>query len=219
MAFPAGIHGASDRIEMIPFIPAGTSSILDVGCSHGLFGAALRRAHVGDRLIGIEPDIHSGLDAAPYYDEVIQGSYPRDIPQGSTFDCIVLNDVLEHLVDPWSVLDESRKYVAAGGRVVASIPNVRYLPVVLDLALRGQWEYTPSGVLDRTHLRFFTRATITKLFREASFVIERLAPINPIRRRGAIFIAGPFRDMRYLQFAVVARPADAPSARRPEHAV
>ena len=141
------------------------------------------------------------------------GFFPDDLPAGGTYDCIVFNDVLEHVVDPWSMLDRAKERLAPGGRIVASIPNVRHYIVVRNLALRGRWDYADWGVLDRTHLRFFTRASIEELFESADMAIETLAPINPITVRRAAFLVGPFRDMRYTQFAVVAhraRPHRAP---------
>jgi 2-polyprenyl-3-methyl-5-hydroxy-6-metoxy-1,4-benzoquinol methylase len=134
------------------------------------------------------------------------GFFPDDLPAGESFDCIVFNDVLEHVVDPWSMLDRAKERLAPGGRIVASIPNVRHYIVVRNLALRGRWDYADWGVLDRTHLRFFTRASIEELFETADMAIETFEPINPIKNLRSAFLVGPFRDMRYLQYAVVARP-------------
>jgi 2-polyprenyl-3-methyl-5-hydroxy-6-metoxy-1,4-benzoquinol methylase len=193
---------------MVPFIPAGTTSVLDVGCSRGRFGATLRAADPSLRLFGIEPDPVAAAEAETEagYEQVICGSFPEDLPDDRAFDCIVFNDVLEHVVDPWTTLDRAKGFLAPGGHVVASIPNVRHYIVVRNLALRGRWEYTDWGVLDRTHLRFFTRASIEELFDSADLEIETLVPINPITVRRAALLVGPFRDMRYPQFAVVARP-------------
>ena len=191
---------------MVPFIPPGASTVLDVGCSRGLFGAQLQRANPSLRLFGIEPDPVTAKEAAGHYEQVTCGLFPDDLPAGGTFDCIVFNDVLEHVVDPWTMLDRAKEHLAAGGHIVASIPNVRHYIVVRNLALRGRWDYADWGVLDRTHLRFFTRASIVELFDSADLAIEVLAPINPIRVRRAALLVGPFRDMRYTQFAVVARP-------------
>ncbi len=191
---------------MVPYIPAGTSTILDVGCSRGLFGATLHRANPAWRLFGIEPDPEAAAEAAARYEHVTCGYFPDDLPGDDRFDCIVLNDVLEHVVDPWTMLDRATARLSATGRIVASIPNVRHYIVVRDLALRGRWDYADWGVLDRTHLRFFTRASIESLFAGAGLEIESLTPINPIGVRRAAFLVGRFRDMRFTQFAVVARP-------------
>ena len=199
-------HGGLPRQEMVPFIPRAASTVLDVGCSRGLFGATLRRANPALRLFGIEPDPATAEEAAGHYEQVTCGFFPDDLPSARTFDCIVFNDVLEHVVDPWTMLDRAKQHLATGGRIVASIPNVRHYIVVRNLLLRGRWDYADWGVLDRTHLRFFTRASIEELFDSAAMEIETLAPINPITVRRAALLVGPFRDMRYTQFAVVARP-------------
>jgi hypothetical protein len=83
--------------------------------------------------------------------------------------------------------------------------------VVRDLLWRGRWDYADWGVLDRTHLRFFTRKSIEDLFATCGYVIESLTPINPNRLRRAALIAGRFRDMRFQQFAVVASHRSTPT--------
>jgi 2-polyprenyl-3-methyl-5-hydroxy-6-metoxy-1,4-benzoquinol methylase len=191
---------------MVPFVPRDATTLLDVGCSRGLFGATLLSSGRSVRLFGIEPDPDTAEEAAGHYEEVACGFFPDDLPDGRTYDCIAFNDVLEHVVDPWTMLDRAKEYLAPGGRIGASIPNVRHYIVVRNLALRGRWDYADWGVLDRTHLRFFTRSSIEDLFASAGLEIETLEGINPITVRRAAFLVGPFRDMRYTQFAVVARP-------------
>jgi len=204
---PSEFHGGLERREMLQFVPSTTESILDVGCSHGLFGSVLRRHNPKWELTGIEPDPRAARDAVHNYDTVIEGLYPEDMPTGHCFDCIIFNDVLEHVVDPWTMLRESKELLEGGGTIVASIPNVRYVIVVRNLLLRGRWDYTDWGVLDRTHLRFFTRASIEDLFASTGFEIQSLTPINPVRVRWARLLLGPFRDMKFQQFAVTATVA------------
>ncbi len=199
---------------MVPFIPAGVTTILDVGCSRGRFGVTLREANPDWRLSGIEPDPAMVEEAQAHYDDVTCGYFPDDLPAGRTFDCIVFNDVLEHVVDPWGTLRNATEFLAPGGRVVASIPNVRHYIVVRDLMLRGRWDYADWGVLDRTHLRFFTRSSIESLFASADLEIGTLTGINPINLKRASLLLGPFRDMRYTQFAVVAGARSSPSGPR-----
>ena len=93
-----------------------------------------------------------------------------NIPPGS-FDAIVCADVLEHLREPERLLEQAREWLAPDGRLIASIPNVRHHSVVRSL-LQGNWTYESAGLLDRTHLRFFTRREIEKLFHRAGFAIE-----------------------------------------------
>jgi 2-polyprenyl-3-methyl-5-hydroxy-6-metoxy-1,4-benzoquinol methylase len=200
-------HGGTNRSEMVPFVPQSAGRILDVGCSFGLFGKSLRGAGHRAHLTGIEPSPAAADAATAHYDRVIVGLFPDDMP-GETFDCIVMNDVLEHMPDPWAALAASANYLTTDGRVIASIPNVRYIAVLLRLVVKGRWDYADSGVLDVSHLRFFTRSSIEDLFRGEGFEIERMEPFNPLVRRGAsLLFRGPFRDMRFMNFAVVAKPS------------
>jgi len=101
-----------------------------------------------------------------------------------------------------------------GGALVASLPNVRYFFNVVGLAVHGRWDYVDEGILDRTHLRFFTRSSLPGLFRDAGFTVERIQGINPtgslkFKLVDALTL-GRWADMRWLQFACVARLREAP---------
>lgn len=85
----------------------------------------------------------------------------------ATFDYIVCADVLEHLIDPWIVLSDLVSFLKPGGRIMVSLPNVRHWSIWLPLILRGHWEYRESGIMDRTHLRFFTRFSAIELLNNA----------------------------------------------------
>ena len=88
------------------------------------------------------------------------------------YDCLLFPDVLEHLVDPWAALRRFSKYVKPSGVVVASIPNVRNIALLYRLIVQGTWDYEASGLLDRGHLRFFTRKSIVDMFAQSDLVIE-----------------------------------------------
>jgi 2-polyprenyl-3-methyl-5-hydroxy-6-metoxy-1,4-benzoquinol methylase len=98
------------------------------------------------------------------------------------FDCILYGDVLEHLINPWQVLKEHRSFLRNGGAIICSIPNIRHYRVIRRLVFRGKWEYTDSGILDRTHLRFFTLGSIQKMLEEAGFEIKGMVkrPSAPV---------------------------------------
>jgi 2-polyprenyl-3-methyl-5-hydroxy-6-metoxy-1,4-benzoquinol methylase len=164
-----------DRDDVLPFIPAGARTVFDVGCSFGGFGASLKRARPTTEVWGLEPHEDAAAVAATRLDRVIHGVFPDDAPERE-FDCVVFNDVLEHLLEPWDALREARTMLAAGGVVVASIPNVRHYSVVVPLLLKGRFTYRDSGIMDRTHLRFFTRSTMVELFEATGFRIEQVAP-------------------------------------------
>jgi len=141
------------------------------------------------------------------------------LPTGS-FDCVLFNDVLEHMVAPEVALRYARQLLAPGGVVVASIPNIRSFPTIWRLVFHASWEYQDAGVLDRTHLRFFTKSSIVDMFEREGFALEEISGINAfvavpnIRRRfwllyrlANALLFRKFDDMRFLQFAVVARLA------------
>jgi SAM-dependent methyltransferase len=195
------------RSEMLGYVPAGARSILDVGCGSGSFGRLLRSARAA-RLVGIDPV--PGPTALPDpYDLRVVGLYPEDVPD-ERFDCIVFNDVLEHMVDPWRAVEIARDRLDTPGVVIASIPNVRNAArVVRPLLLNGRWRYDDTGILDRSHLRFFTRASARELFERAGYRVERVDAINPLRMgrwaKANRLLRGVLDDFVAEQFAIVAR--------------
>ena len=200
---------------MLDFIPSGTSVLLEVGCGEGAFARSLMelRAEQGMSLEvwGVEMDEAAAAKAAGVLDRVLQGKIDRVLPELPTnhFDCLVMNDVIEHVADPEALLSALRPLLRPGGFLVASIPNVRYFFNVVDLAVHGRWDYTDEGILDRTHLRFFTRSSMIRLLGECGFTVETLTGINPtgsvIFRLVNLLTLGRWSDMQYLQFACLAR--------------
>ena len=168
----------------------------------------------GRSVCGIEFDPEFAREAATRLELVVNGDLNQLDWQaalgGRRFDCIIFADVLEHLVDPAALLRAVRQHLSPGGVVVASLPNVRHYAVLADLLLRGDWDYADYGVLDRTHLRFFTHKSIRKLFAETGYELTRMEGINgPTSRRGRVLsrlLPTPLQDIQYLQFVCVARP-------------
>lgn len=206
------------RPEMLKLLPEQARRVLDVGCGSGVFGQTLKKTF-GCEVWGVEPDLKSSEKAATRLDHVIHGCFDEkiELPSGY-FDCIFFNDVLEHMIDPAFALRLAQKVLAPAGTVAASIPNITHFPTVWRLVVRGSWEYTERGILDRTHLRFFTRQSIRQLFEEAGFSIELLQGINQrfpmqsgdsrlwkIYRIFSLLPGRRIRDMSYLQFGVTAR--------------
>lgn len=202
------------RREMLPFIPESTTRLLEVGCGNAGFAVLLKQRSML-HVTGIESHPASASAARSRVDCLLDTSIEEALPAltGQSFDCIVLNDVLEHLVDPWAVMRQLRPLLAPGGTVVASLPNVRYLPVFKDYVLRGDWKYQQDGVLDRTHLRFFTRSGMHELFESAGFAIARIEGINPTNVSWKFKLlnavsAGSLADTRFKQFACVGRHSE-----------
>lgn len=167
------------RLEMLAHVPLSARSILDVGCNTGGFGQALKQARPGSIVWGVEPIHSAAAVASEHYDRVLAGLYPQALlGSEQLFDCIVFNDVLEHMTEPRHALNAARASLAPGGTIIASIPNVKYIRVVFDLLARGRWTYTLTGILDRNHLRFFTRHSIANLFEECGYEVECIVPLS-----------------------------------------
>jgi len=205
------------RSEMIPFIPVSTQCLLDVGCGAGSFGAAVK-SRIGCKVWGIEPESDAVSRASSRLDQVVQGLFSdgANLPP-KHFDCIVFNDVLEHILDPGRALVYARSLLKDGGGVVASIPNIGHFPTLWRLAVRGEWEYTDCGILDKTHLRFFTRKSIRTLFESSGYRLGRLEGINEYcqlvqadrclwryYKLLSLLPSPGIRDMRFLQFGLQA---------------
>jgi SAM-dependent methyltransferase len=201
---------------MRAFVPAKARRLLDVGCGDGAFAAALReerrRQGVELEIWGLELDPDAAARAAARLDRVLSGPAAErlgELPERA-FDCVVLNDLLEHLAWPEDLLRALHRVLAPGGCLVASIPNVRHFFNVWDLTVRGDWEYHDEGIRDRTHLRFYTRSSMHGLFARAGYRLVRQEGINPTRswryRVCNLLCLGRLGEMRYLQFACVAVP-------------
>lgn len=198
------------REEMHPFIPPRASRMLEVGCGNGAFAAHLKKSRA-IHITAIEAHPPAAEVAKSRLDRVVCASIESGLSEiaGEHFDCILLNDVLEHLVDPWRALRLLREFLAADGVVVASIPNVRYLPVLKEYLFQAQWKYREYGVLDRTHLRFFSRKSMYELFSSSGYEVDRIEGINPLVFSWKIsfinrLLAGGLEDTRFKQFACVA---------------
>lgn len=194
------------RPEMLQFIPADAKTALDVGCSEGFFGMALKDRQAIE-VWGVEKEPAIGIRAASHLDRVLIGDVYELLPQLplAYFDCIIFNDVLEHLVDPYSVLETIKKNLKPNGVVVCSIPNIRNFHALVNLVIRRQWRYTDHGVMDKTHLRFFTQESIREMFALLDYDVMMMRGIHPVRNRIAKLIGfvtlGYHSDILYQQFA------------------
>jgi 2-polyprenyl-3-methyl-5-hydroxy-6-metoxy-1,4-benzoquinol methylase len=165
------------RLDIQALIDASGKRILDVGCAAGEFGGALKRAGAAE-VVGIECVPEAAALAREKLDCVFVGdvqSLRPPLDEGS-FDYIIFADVLEHTVDPWTMLATYRRYLKPDGRVIASIPNVRFYAIIGRLIFNA-WGYRESGILDSTHLRFFTWPTIKEMFERAGLRIEHASSV------------------------------------------
>ena len=151
---------------MLKHIPHDVKKVLDVGCGTGSLGLSIK-SQLGTKIevVGIELDHHAGKIAKSRIDNIIIGNVENiNIPyENNYFDCIIYADILEHLIDPWELLIKHKLKLADNGSIIASIPNIGHYKIIKMLK-RGYWKYEDEGILDKTHLRFFTKNTILKMF-------------------------------------------------------
>ncbi|MEO8884776.1 MAG: class I SAM-dependent methyltransferase [Mucilaginibacter sp.] len=198
------------RNELLPFLPQNLDTILDIGCGTGNFGLMLKELY-NCKAWGIEPDNTSALEAKGKLDGVINADFDKNIqiPNNQKFDCIFFNDVLEHLADPEGALLLAGTLLKKDGQIIASIPNIRWYPVMLSLLRYKDFRYQNSGVMDKTHMRFFTAKSMVRLFEDAGYKVLKIQGIN--KDTGFIFfnilnflLFNTQEDMKYPQFALVA---------------
>lgn len=172
-AVDATVRNSSQTLELE--LVGADKSVLDVGCATGYLARAL--VERGCTVTGVEYDPEAAALARPSLAELVVADLNEvelaDQLPGKTFDSIVFGDVLEHLADPDRVLRSATKLLAPGGSVVISVPNVTHGSLRLAL-LQGRWDYRDSGLLDRTHVRFFTRESVLAMVREAGLVVTHL---------------------------------------------
>lgn len=185
------------RTEIVSFLNEPPGVVLDVGCGGGATGKLIKEKFPGTRVVGIELNPHAAQHARQFIDDVICENIDSiDLAQrlpGVRVDTVLLLDVLEHLYDPWRALVRIRSWLAAGARVLASVPNIRNLSNLDELAA-GRWEYAENGVLDVTHLRFFTRSTLKRMFEETGFEVVLMEPLTqPMTVDRHVLARGPGR--------------------------
>jgi 2-polyprenyl-3-methyl-5-hydroxy-6-metoxy-1,4-benzoquinol methylase len=160
-----GYYG-SVRGDLVDWLPRPVGRVLDVGCGEGASAPALRAAGATS-ITGIEVVQEVAEAARTRLDEVLVGTVEEQLDHvEGPFDTIVVWDVLEHLVDPYSIVRRLRDVAAPGGRLEVSVPNARHFSLVVDLVLHGTFRYGEWGHRDRTHLRWFTRRDLVALLQD-----------------------------------------------------
>ena len=201
--------------DILELLPDGAMRFLEAGCAAGRLGEEIKKRRPGAVVHGLEREASAAEEASRRLDRVFQIDLNQPLPTlEGPYDCVICSDILEHLVDPWTVLRRLVATLMPGGHVVASIPNVRHYKVLRDLVLRGRFRYREAGILDSTHLRFFTRHEMESLFTSAGLeVVGHRARVRGsnfwIRALdGALF--GALKEFRAYQYVLVGR-SDAPS--------
>jgi len=199
------------RPELIPFIPTSIKTALDVGCGSGNFGETLKQVFDCE-VWGIEPNEIEAFDAGKKIDKAINNIFSVDLPElaGKKFDVIFFNDVLEHLIDPTEALVSCKNLLNENGHVIASIPNIRWYPAILSLLRYKDFKYQLAGVMDKTHLRFFTAKSMRRMFEDAGYTVTTIEGINKDKDFRFFNVLNFLLfnsqwDMKFPQFAIVAK--------------
>ncbi len=212
------------RPEILGLIPDAARRVLDVGCGAGILGASIKARQTAE-VHGVELTSHAAGKAEACLDRVWNLPIESALPElaDGYYDCIVAADVLEHVIDPWATLTALKEKLSPDGRMVVSLPNVQNWEVVSNL-LEGKWDYRRDGILDRTHLHFFTRKSVEELFWNAGLRIVHMGTtsrgpslpnnfIDSLRKNG-LATNSLEQDAETFQFLVVAgRPKHTPSPR------
>lgn len=198
------------RLDMKKYIPEMALKILDVGCCDGAFCSLLKSPE--REMWGIEMNKQTAQKAVSVFNKVLIGDFDAVFDQlpENYFDCIIFNDVLEHIYSPWNTLEMVKKILKDGGVVVSSIPNFRYITNMIEVVLHGEFQYRPEGgILDDTHIRFFTSKSIRDMYEKQNYKILTHVGINSRNdwkmKLIRLISFGKMSDMSHSQFATVAR--------------
>lgn len=193
------------RDDMAALIEAGDNVVLEIGCGKGNTGRILREKNKAAKLVGVEINPEMAAAAGKVFDQVMCGDVETlELPgEYGPYDYVICGDVLEHLCNPWAALKKMHTVVKPGGFIIASIPTLRHWRVMRDLVFKGEFTYRENGTLDITHLRFFTKKSIRKLFEESNFKVLRIEP-NTFGTKASLVnnvtfgILEEFLTLRYL---------------------
>jgi 2-polyprenyl-3-methyl-5-hydroxy-6-metoxy-1,4-benzoquinol methylase len=205
------------RREIAPHLPARIGRFLDVGCGNGTTSAFIRHHHPEVEWAG---GVELFADAAEKARSVLDQVWCGDLEQSGfdteiapqSLDLILCLDVLEHLVDPWTVVKRLSPLLKPEGRLIISIPNIRNWKFIRKLFFNGDFHYRDAGLLDRTHLRFFVRATAIELAEAGGLKVAHAGnahPWKPFDMRNILSLASGhgLDDLMIKQFILVASPA------------
>lgn len=197
------------RSEVAKFVPDNIKSILDVGCGMGDFLLYIKK-QTGAETWGIELVDQMAEKALDRVDHVYSGKVEDvlDKLDNAIFDCITFNDVLEHLLKPKEILELIKAKLSKNGLIIASIPNVRFFDNLFELIVKKDWCYKDAGILDHTHLRFFTKKSAIRIFEDAGY---KVTEVNGINKKNSwkfdlfnLLTLGTFSDTQYRQFVFMA---------------
>jgi 2-polyprenyl-3-methyl-5-hydroxy-6-metoxy-1,4-benzoquinol methylase len=199
---------SDQRPELVGFLKkAGPfQQALDIGCAAGRLGEGLLQKGIVGACDGIEAHAAAADAAQTRLRKVWPGTLEAVADQvpWEQYDAVILADVLEHLVDPWAALQTLAQRTQPGCKLVLSVPNVRHYQVVLPLLFKGQFRYRDHGIMDRTHLHFFTKNSLAETLAECGWKIQAIAPHMKSRYRRWYYptrLLEPFVAVQYMLVA------------------
>jgi 2-polyprenyl-3-methyl-5-hydroxy-6-metoxy-1,4-benzoquinol methylase len=195
------------RSDLIDILPKDHhyKRVLDVGCGTGVTCVSLKEKYNVQFLAGIEVNPAAAEIAKSKLDTVYCSSVEDvELDEIEPFDLILFADVLEHLYDPWTVMRRFTQYLTEDGHILCSIPNVQHFSILLKLFI-GNWRYKSAGLLDSTHIRFFTRKTILEMVAQANLNISKLHKCMGIELKIVNYLTlGLFSDILSYRYYILA---------------
>lgn len=180
----------SVRFEIEPLLPTNINRVLEIGCGTGGTLQWLKRVKNCTWVGGVELNEEAASIAKDKLDFFISGNVERMVLplEKCSLDLILCLDVLEHLVDPWLTVKNLTKLLKPGGALIVSLPNIMHRSALFPLLLHDRWDYTMSGILDRTHLRFFTRKTAIELVIQGDLIADMVVPVLQMKKGSKTWI-------------------------------
>lgn len=183
---PISYYG-NPRNDYVDILPDNQNlRILEIGCGNGATGVLALRLKKCVEYVGVEMFASEGAKAKDVLTKIHIGnveSMELPYPPGY-FDVLIASEVLEHLVDPYAVVQRLSALVKPGGRIFASSPNISWFGNIIGL-IKGKFDYVDEGMMDRTHLRWFTPASFAAMFEAAGVRVDRLAPMDEMTGKNA----------------------------------
>lgn len=206
---PSGYYD-NVRHEMLKYLPANAKRILEIGCGNGCFAEVMKQKNSAE-VWGIELMESEAAVAAKTLDKVYAGEvekYIDDLPD-NYFEVIYANDVIEHLFNPYEVIQRLKSKLTDKGIFVSSIPNIRFHSAFRMYLFNKDWKYDDYGIMDFTHVRFFTKKSIVRMYESAGYEIVKHEGINKSKSLKPflfnILFLGTQLDIFNAQYATVAR--------------
>lgn len=207
-------HVREDIISQIPQNPQQT--VLEIGAGGGytlqyIKEHGLAREVYGVELFDIPNSFQKSLDFHAFIIADIEQNFPESLPE-EYFDVIICGDVLEHLVDPWVVVQRLSKLLKKGGKMIVSLPNIREFKTIMKIFVGGDFRYTPEGgIMDKTHLRFFCKKNAVELLTTNELHVVAYHPnfklIKKARKKRMVnnLTLGFFQEFLAYQHLVIAQ--------------